>query len=212
METVKLNVGGRRFETLRSTLLSVPGTYFHGLLDCQPAEEYFIDRDGEKFAPILNYLRGARNEWIDPEEAGFYALPMPTNELHKRIQGDKEFAQAFLRKHEEAIISDAVSCYMDTAVTGRDETSMRRWLFPCLEWTPCTQVEIEKNPDKFIHLSEWRRDLLRTFQPDSHSYYALVREMHHFWRPYGLICTIVPGHNCIVPELSPVIVYSWKPE
>jgi hypothetical protein len=33
-EIIKLNVGGKRFETLRSTLLSLEETYFTGLLDC----------------------------------------------------------------------------------------------------------------------------------------------------------------------------------
>lgn len=68
---VKLNVRGKRFETLRSSLLSIEGTYFTGLLgDCENEmnEEYFIDRDGEKFGAILNYFRGNRNEYIDPRE------------------------------------------------------------------------------------------------------------------------------------------------
>jgi hypothetical protein len=44
---IKLNVGGKRIETLKSTLLSIEGTYFVGLLECgSPDNEYFIDRDG----------------------------------------------------------------------------------------------------------------------------------------------------------------------
>lgn len=46
---IKLNVGGKIFTTSKTTLLSVPGSYFHALLSSGkwlPDEdnEYFIDR------------------------------------------------------------------------------------------------------------------------------------------------------------------------
>ncbi|KAL6067120.1 BTB/POZ domain-containing protein kctd3, variant 2 [Balamuthia mandrillaris] len=60
---VKLNIGGHRFVTTRSTLLKVPNTYFSILLGDKFSpmldEEgaYFIDRDGTCFACILAFLR-----------------------------------------------------------------------------------------------------------------------------------------------------------
>jgi hypothetical protein len=59
-DIVTLNVGGTRYQTRRDSLLSLPGTYFTKLLAGREGEataEFFIDRDGAKFGPILNYLR-----------------------------------------------------------------------------------------------------------------------------------------------------------
>ena len=84
----KLNVGGRRFETTAATLAPIgsPPTFFSSLLahGDADADEYFIDRDGDTFAPgvaathlatvkrpchahpsplpraVLNYLRSGR--------------------------------------------------------------------------------------------------------------------------------------------------------
>ena len=59
-----LNVGGKRFETSRQTLTSVPDTYlasmFSGRFELAPDAEdgsYFIDRDPKHFNLVLNYLR-----------------------------------------------------------------------------------------------------------------------------------------------------------
>ncbi len=60
---VKLNVGGRHFATTRTTLTSHPDSVLAKMFsDPNPAmldEEgrYFIDRDGEVFKVILEYLR-----------------------------------------------------------------------------------------------------------------------------------------------------------
>ena len=89
---VKLNVGGFKFTTSRSTLCRYPGTFlevmFSGRHD-YPAEvdeedgSYFIDRDGRHFHHVLNFLRvghvvslpdadAARDELA--AEADFYGL------------------------------------------------------------------------------------------------------------------------------------------
>ncbi|KAJ3293469.1 hypothetical protein HK104_004440 [Borealophlyctis nickersoniae] len=60
---VKLNVGGQRFLTTRETLTS-QSAYFTALLGkdfktpTMVDDHIFIDRDGELFAHILQYLRG----------------------------------------------------------------------------------------------------------------------------------------------------------
>eukprot|EP00727_Mastigamoeba_balamuthi_P011098 m51a1_g6610 hypothetical protein (422) ;mRNA; f:18109-19729 len=58
-DVVGLNVGGVSYITSRKTLLSIPETYFHALLDSVPQEDgkFFIDRDGAHFGNVLNYLR-----------------------------------------------------------------------------------------------------------------------------------------------------------
>ena len=59
--TVKLNIGGRHFEISRSLVDEHPGTMLAPLVSNiwheNPEESIFIDRDGEIFGHILNYLR-----------------------------------------------------------------------------------------------------------------------------------------------------------
>lgn len=88
---VKLNVGGKRYETTRSTLMRSP--YFQTMLSGRHAAPattddgcIFIDRDGTLFAPILAFLRGARPRVgaLDRaevlEEAKYYCLDEPGGE------------------------------------------------------------------------------------------------------------------------------------
>ncbi len=71
-ERVKLNVGGVRYETSRATLTSVPdsmlATMFGGrpdMLQRDPDDgSVFIDRDGERFGLILDYMRARDASWV----------------------------------------------------------------------------------------------------------------------------------------------------
>jgi len=61
---IKLNIGGYRYCTSKSTLLSTKvDNFFHRLLSGDvPSEKdesghYFIDRNGALFEPILDFLR-----------------------------------------------------------------------------------------------------------------------------------------------------------
>ena len=62
-QRVKLNVGGKKFETTLTTLTTYPdsmlGAMFSGRHEVPPDEEgcVFIDRDGKHFGTILNFLR-----------------------------------------------------------------------------------------------------------------------------------------------------------
>jgi hypothetical protein len=63
MTFVKINVGGHMFETSKSTLCRIPDTFFTALLsgayktDTLEDGSFFIDRDGEHFGYILEYMR-----------------------------------------------------------------------------------------------------------------------------------------------------------
>jgi len=58
---IKLNVGGFKFTTTKSTLLSLSCKFFEELLSSSsPNEEIFIDRPGKNFEHILNTLRGKK--------------------------------------------------------------------------------------------------------------------------------------------------------
>lgn len=114
---VKLNIGGKRFETLRSTLLSIEGTYFTGLLDCENPleEEYFIDRDGEKFSAILSYFRGNTSVYIDPTEAAFYALPLPSLSFHELVEKDTLLVHRLFSKHQTEILGRLKGYFQDNS-------------------------------------------------------------------------------------------------
>lgn len=84
---VKLNIGGYRYETTVLTITRIKDTFFSTLLSSRlettkdEQGAYFIDRDGQFFAPILTYLR--TNELAIPNsmtiqdvkrEAAFYSI------------------------------------------------------------------------------------------------------------------------------------------
>jgi hypothetical protein len=87
-------------------------------------------------------LRGKRTEYIDPTEAAFYCLPLPTMPIHEKYQKgilglqvafyffllyiyrlDAEKARQYLQKHQQAIL-DALMLHYDSkyAIT---ETSVQ---------------------------------------------------------------------------------------
>lgn len=94
-QIIKLNIGGYKFCSTIATLTKIPNTYFTGLLSekfpstLDEEGAYFIDRDGQFFAPILTWLR--TNEISFPpslitkediiREARFYALDPLVEEL-----------------------------------------------------------------------------------------------------------------------------------
>jgi len=82
---VKLNVGGKKFETSLDTLKSLKGTYFYALFSSNYLieDEYFIDRDPTHFMAILNFLRTKKiilSKYSAPaleeifEEAKYYSI------------------------------------------------------------------------------------------------------------------------------------------
>ena len=63
METVKLNVGGRRFEVSSSLLETQPNSHLAKLITDKnedAVDEIFIDRDGDIFQHVLQYLRNGK--------------------------------------------------------------------------------------------------------------------------------------------------------
>jgi len=68
MRRIKLNVGGKLFETSKPTLLAEPDSMLYALvhsgafLPDEKTGEYFIDRDPKFFGTFLNYLRDNRGD------------------------------------------------------------------------------------------------------------------------------------------------------
>ena len=99
---VRLNVGGKHFDTFRETFDAEPGSYFDRFLGGQGTNElapgvtdtdgrFVIDRDGELFGLLLRGLRGAslsdvsaaqRAELV--EETIFYGMDRL---MHRLLQG-----------------------------------------------------------------------------------------------------------------------------
>ncbi|CAM9927845.1 unnamed protein product [Ectocarpus fasciculatus] len=85
---VRLNVGGKKFLTSRSTIMQAGNcmlaSMFRGKFNMETDEEgfAFIDRDGERFRHVLNFLRCSSLPSFDEawryeeimEEADFYAI------------------------------------------------------------------------------------------------------------------------------------------
>jgi hypothetical protein len=69
---IRLNVGGVHYNTARSTLCRVAGsmleTMFNGVIQSQKIKgRYFIDRNGQLFQHILDYLRDGEM-WTPPSD------------------------------------------------------------------------------------------------------------------------------------------------
>jgi len=96
---IKLNVGGKIFETYPSLFQNYPNTFLGAMFHPRNIHllygdktEYFIDRDPKTFEIILNFYRTGKIIPDDRiplellrEEMKFFALDMPSDMLHKRI-------------------------------------------------------------------------------------------------------------------------------
>ncbi|CAI5456784.1 unnamed protein product [Caenorhabditis angaria] len=126
---VRLNVGGRIFQTTRSTLMREPGSFLYRICqdelglstDKDETGAYLIDRDSDFFSPILNYLRHGKlilNPGVSEEgilaEADFYNLPALSQLLMDRIQEREngkdnspvvKFVYRVLQCHEDELAS-----------------------------------------------------------------------------------------------------------
>jgi N-acetylneuraminic acid mutarotase len=96
---VELNIGGRRFETSVRTLRRVPHTFFDAYFSGRYAQDVcddgsiFVDRDGEHFGHILEYMRDGMVSVAAQEaseldvsllralkrEFGFYCIELTSN-------------------------------------------------------------------------------------------------------------------------------------
>ena len=103
---VSLNVGGRFFDTTLSTLCKYPssmlGTMFGGRMNSSTDSNgrYFIDRDGELFDIVLNWLRTESikcDSKLLPNlliEAEFYQLEALVDDINVQMQTDKQLDKA----------------------------------------------------------------------------------------------------------------------
>jgi len=111
---IKLNVGGKIFQTTLQTLNKEPGSFLARL--CQDGHDlpsdkdetgaYLIDRDSDYFSSVLNFLRhgkmvldrGLSEEGL-LEEAEFYLIPRLIALCHERIAEREKARKEGLTKH-----------------------------------------------------------------------------------------------------------------
>jgi len=120
-DVVSLNVGGVEYWSSRQTLLLIPNTYLASLasssipITLDPHGRIFIDRDGNLFRHVLNYLRnGGRLTFTEEPtliflqallvEADFYSLTPLKTDLERLI-----FAEPLRR--EERILRDVTAAF-----------------------------------------------------------------------------------------------------
>ena len=102
-EIIELNVGGTHYTTYKSTLTSIPDTMLRSMFsgkftnNLDAKGRYFIDRDGEPFKYILNYLRDGKIDFSIGRD------------LLQRLRKEAEYFG--LAKLVEEIDSDAKSVY-----------------------------------------------------------------------------------------------------
>ena len=90
-QKIGLNVGGKIYQTTRATLTSEPGSFFCAMLSGETQTQrdehgrYVIDRDGEIFRYVLDFLRSGNlvlpsHNWFQngelSREARFFELPV----------------------------------------------------------------------------------------------------------------------------------------
>jgi len=69
-QRVIVNVGGRVFTSTRATLCRYEDSALVKLVNGEPEEDgsYFLDRNGENFGHILDFLRDGPEKWLAPTE------------------------------------------------------------------------------------------------------------------------------------------------
>jgi hypothetical protein len=148
-----------------------------------------LDRDGEKFAPVLNYLRGDRNTYIDPNEASFYCLPNASTSFHELVQKDILLCRTFLEKYQIDMLNELKERYFQK--NSSIGSSTIQWaLFKGMKWTSVCDGPKEKY--KFIN---YEYEMLQLFKLRTSLFHIFLNEANLFWRPQGLLCNIIDNRD-----------------
>jgi len=118
-EIISLNVGGVIYCTTKATLLKYPGTMLHSMFSGRHTiikdsdGNYFLDRDGNTFKLILNYLRTGqfpdlnRKELLELRaEAEFFSITPLVRALEKQLESTIIGKFAVLRYNENSNVNN----------------------------------------------------------------------------------------------------------
>jgi hypothetical protein len=122
-DTVQFNVGGRHFEVSRALIDAIPDSMLARMIsetwEKEPGKPMFIDRDGDKFAHVLDYLRYGSIELpvtitqaMFQRELDYYGIPAAdgsVTQVKKKTPGQTAFE--IRQQHlNHKIYSLAVEC------------------------------------------------------------------------------------------------------
>jgi hypothetical protein len=162
--------------------------------------EYFIDRDGEKFVAVLEYLRGNSRVYIDPLEASFFALPLPSLPFHQLVQKDIALARKIFLGYQPEILADLVAYYTVSKPGARFGVESVSWDV-CDDWSQRSR--------QYTNLPRgYKRALLYSFLPGEPSFCALLSEAKSFFLPQGLECSISQDKSRIGSPWQ--FTFSWN--
>jgi hypothetical protein len=136
---VELNIGGYRFETSVQTLRRVPHTFFDAYFSGRYAQDVcsdgsiFVDRDGEHFGHILEYMRdgvvSVAEAGANPSvsllralkrEFGFYCIELCVEEP---AQPEMVFVMGGINANDDDVFDDGLAL----STMGRYDVSSGQW-------------------------------------------------------------------------------------
>lgn len=124
---VTLNVGGQRFCTTPATLEAVEGSYFFMLSQKAASTgkaEFFIDRSGASFQPVLDHLRSQRYSHASatlPEGRAALQLVQQEASYYRLPALEQEVAAALAAADAAPPPEELTAIYMCTPVCGAEE-------------------------------------------------------------------------------------------
>jgi hypothetical protein len=126
---VELNIGGYRFHTSVQALRRVPHTFFDAYFSGRYAQDVcddgsiFVDRDGEHFGHVLEYMRDGHISVVEPgmrpsvsllralkREFGFYCIELSAEEPVEAEQPELAFVMGGKEDHDHHAMS-SMDCY-----------------------------------------------------------------------------------------------------
>jgi hypothetical protein len=143
---VELNIGGYRFETSVQTLRRVPHTFFDAYFSGRYAQDVcndgsiFVDRDGEHFGYILEYMRDGV---VSVAEADAY----PTVSLLRALKCEFEFyfIELSMEGSAEPEQAEIVLVMGGTNNHGRSLSSVERYNTASGEWITTAAMDTERS-------------------------------------------------------------------
>jgi hypothetical protein len=121
---VKLNIGGYHFHTSVQALRRIPHTFFDAYFSGRYAQDVcrdgsiFVDRDGEYFGHVLEYMRDVVISVFEPgacpsvsllrtlkREFGFYCIELVSEQLMEPEQCEVAFVMGGMHTEEEMLSS-----------------------------------------------------------------------------------------------------------
>ena len=208
-EIVKLNVGGRKYTTTRSTLEKCGESFFTQMLanddtrhiPCEKDEEgyIFIDRNGETFTEVLDYMRSGeilvetaiKRRKVDVEIDFFLGRSAEESSSEIPRAGEKFFAVC--KKNEEKVVKEIdrnakaiEKSIQDALAKGHVKWQIhgtgQKWVDNWNRVSSKSTFEIKINPKKEAPVQIMIRELANRWglKPEKYVHYNIIFDLSHF--------------------------------